>query len=99
MLGNLDVNAWVTIHGGCPLRCHVDDEDDITSFFCGESRPDFEFAMDAEALRAFVALAQQALATIDARAEPATPSDPVLEGSGQRAATRPPSQRSAVPVT
>lgn len=64
-MSNLRVSSYVTITEGCPMRFRVNTYDDV-EFSFGDVRSPFEFVFDNEALRAYVAVAAEALAEMDA---------------------------------
>jgi hypothetical protein len=67
-MSNLRVSSYVTITEGCAMRFRVNTYDDV-EFSFGEVRSPFEFVFDLEALRAFVHIAAEALAQMEALKE------------------------------
>jgi hypothetical protein len=57
---SLAVISWVTIRTGCPVTYRVDQSDTV-DFLYGSPDNGFEFAFEADALRAFITTATQAL--------------------------------------
>jgi hypothetical protein len=66
MLGaNLVVSSYVIVKEGCPVRFAVDGPDQV-QVTCGVLPTDaFEFVMQREALRTFIALGTEALREMD----------------------------------
>lgn len=65
MNDELTVTSWVRIDSGCPVRYDVIGSAE-TEFFCGTPPGDFEFVMEADALREFLKVGTKALDEMDA---------------------------------
>lgn len=65
MNGELTVTSWVRVDAGCPVRYDVIGSAE-TEFICGTPPGDFEFVMEADALREFLKAGNEALREMDA---------------------------------
>jgi hypothetical protein len=59
----LKVVSWASAHADCPMRYTISGADDMVITF-GNSPTEFEFSLDAGALRALVRLGTEALAAM-----------------------------------
>lgn len=59
------VTSWVRVDTGCPIRAEVIGSAE-TEFTCGRAPGDFEFIMEADALREFLKVGTKALEEMDA---------------------------------
>jgi hypothetical protein len=67
MYPNVEVKTWAGAFGSAKINYTVDDNGDTVDFMFGAQPEYFEFGFDAESLRRFVTLANEALRVIEAR--------------------------------
>lgn len=65
MYGDLTVSSWVRVDTGCPVRYDVLGSAEA-QFVVGRAPVEFEFVMEADALREFLKIGTEALNTMDA---------------------------------
>jgi hypothetical protein len=67
MFKSLTVMSWANADTNCPIRYVVDGERHLTFVFGGDGE-EFEFGLNANALRTLLLIGTEALAELDARA-------------------------------
>jgi|GraSoiStandDraft_50_1057286.scaffolds.fasta_scaffold1567799_1 hypothetical protein len=64
-MSDVTVTSWVRVDTGCPIRAEVIGSAE-TEFTCGRRPGEFEFIMEADALREFLKVGTTALEEMDA---------------------------------
>jgi hypothetical protein len=64
----LKVVSWASAHADCPMRYTINDPTNVVIVF-GSGTNEFEFSLDAGALRTLVLLGAEALEKMDTTAE------------------------------
>ena len=60
----LKVVSWASAHNNCPMRYTINNPDEMVIIF-GSGQHEFEFALDAGALRTLIQLSTEALDKMD----------------------------------
>jgi hypothetical protein len=67
----LKVTSWASAHAGCPMRYTINSADEVVIIF-GSGSDEFEFSLEAGALRSLMQLGTEALAKMDTYADELT---------------------------
>jgi hypothetical protein len=71
MRGKVEAKSWVTVLGECSISYRPDGSGEIVDFRFGDSQDCFEFGFDAESLRRFLKVGNEALRDM-AQGDPST---------------------------